>query len=61
MSSVAVLAYTAAGIDNLNQYYIAYFYWSAPLLALLVIAAGISQVLTFRAAGLLVAVALSAA
>ena len=55
VSSVAVLAYTAAGIDNLNQYYIAYFYWSAPLLALLVIAAGISQALTFRAAGLLVA------
>ncbi len=55
VSSVAVLAYAAAGIDNLNQYYIAYFYWSAPLLALLVIAAGISQALTFRAAGLLVA------
>ena len=55
VSSLAVLAYAAAGIDNLNQYYIAYFYWSAPMLALLVIVAGISQALTFRAAGLLVA------
>jgi hypothetical protein len=55
VSSLAVLAYAAAGIDNLNQYYIAYFYWSAPMLALLVIAVGISQALTFRAAGLLVA------
>jgi len=55
VSSLAVLAYAAAGIDNLNQYYIAYFYWSAPMLALLVIAVGISQALTFRTAGLLVA------
>ena len=55
VSSLAVLAYAAAGIDNLNQYYITYFYWSAPTLALLVIAVGISQALTFRAAGLLVA------
>jgi hypothetical protein len=48
VSSVAVGVYTAAGIDFLSQYYIAYFYWSAPLLALLAIAAGISQALPAR-------------
>jgi len=49
VSSVAVGMYAAAGIDFLQQYYIAYFYWSAPLLALLVIAVGISQALGARA------------
>ena len=49
VSTLAVAAYAAAGIDFLNQYYIAYFYWSAPMLALLVIAAGVSQALTARA------------
>ena len=48
VSSVAVGVYAAAGIDFLNQYYIAYFYWSAPLLALLAIAAGVSQALPAR-------------
>ncbi len=48
VSSVAVGLYAAAGIDFLNQYYIAYFYWSAPLLALLVIAVGVSQALGVR-------------
>ncbi|MGA2827974.1 MAG: hypothetical protein ABSF03_17880 [Streptosporangiaceae bacterium] len=48
VSSLAVGLYAAAGIDDLNQYYIAYFYWSAPLLALLVIAVGLSQALGAR-------------
>ncbi len=48
VSSVAVGVYAAAGIDFLDQYYIAYFYWSAPLLALLVIAVGVSQALPAR-------------
>ena len=48
VSSVAVGVYVAAGIDFLNQYYIAYFYWSAPLAALLAIAAGVSQALPAR-------------
>ena len=48
VSSVAVGVYAASGIDFLNQYYIAYFYWSAPLMALLAIAAGVSQALPAR-------------
>jgi hypothetical protein len=43
VSSLAIGIYAAVGIDFLNQYYIAYFYWSAPLLALLVIAVAVSQ------------------
>ena len=37
VSSLAFLLYAAAGIDNLTQYYIGYFYWSAPLVTVLVI------------------------
>jgi len=37
VSSLAFLFYTAAGIDNLSEYYIGYFYWSAPLITVLVI------------------------
>ncbi len=55
VSSLAVGVYAAAGIDFLYQYYIAYFYWSAPMLALLVIAVGVSQSLAFRAATALAA------
>ena len=38
LSTVAFLAYAAVGIDELNQYYIGYFYWSAPVIAILVLA-----------------------
>ena len=48
VSSAAVGLYAALGIDFLTQYYIAYFYWSAPLLALLVIAIAVSQALPIR-------------
>jgi hypothetical protein len=37
VSSLVFLFYAAAGIDNLTQYYIGYFYWSAPLVTVLVI------------------------
>jgi hypothetical protein len=37
VSSLAFLFYAAAGIDDLNAYYIGYFYWSAPLITVLVI------------------------
>jgi len=37
VSSLAFLLYAAVGIDNLNAYYIGYFYWSAPLVTVLVI------------------------
>ncbi|HEY1626359.1 MAG TPA: hypothetical protein VGG16_21450 [Streptosporangiaceae bacterium] len=38
VSTAGVIAYAAVGIDNLSQYYIAYFYWSAPLIAGLALA-----------------------
>ena len=37
VSSLAFLFYAAVGIDNLSEYYIGYFYWSAPLVTVLVI------------------------
>jgi len=37
VSSVAFLFYAAVGIDKLSEYYIGYFYWSAPLVTVLVI------------------------
>jgi hypothetical protein len=37
VSSLAFLFYAAAGIDKLTAYYIGYFYWSAPLVTVLVI------------------------
>jgi hypothetical protein len=37
VSSLAFLLYAAVGIDDLTEYYIGYFYWSAPLITLLVI------------------------
>jgi hypothetical protein len=38
VSTLAFACYAAVGIDSLSQYYIGYFYFSAPILALLVIA-----------------------
>ncbi len=61
VSSLVVGVYTAAGIDFLKQYYIAYFYWSAPLLTLLVIAVGISQALGARVGTALAAAGAAAA
>jgi hypothetical protein len=37
ISSLAFLLYASVGIDDLTQYYIGYFYWSAPLVTVLVI------------------------
>ena len=37
VSSLAFLFYAAVGIDDLGAYYIGYFYWSAPLITVLVI------------------------
>jgi hypothetical protein len=38
LSTLAFVAYTTVGIDALTDYYIGYFYWSAPVIAVLVIA-----------------------
>ena len=51
LSSLAFLAYTAIGIDDLTQYYIGYFYWSAPVITMLVIVVGVVEALPSAAAG----------
>jgi hypothetical protein len=61
VASVAVGVYTAVGIDTLDQYYIAYFYWAAPLLLVLVLAVGIIQALGARAGTVLAAAGAAAA
>lgn len=40
VSSLAFLFYAAVGIDDLTEYYIGYFYWSAPLVTVLVVVLG---------------------
>jgi hypothetical protein len=42
VSSLAFLFYAAVGIDKLTAYYIGYFYWSAPLVTVLVIVQAVS-------------------
>jgi len=48
LSSLAFLYYAATGIDNIQQHYIGYFYWSAPLIVLLVIVLGAVEALPPR-------------
>jgi len=43
VSTLAFFCYTALGIDNLAQPYIGYFYFSAPLITLLVIAVSLAE------------------
>jgi hypothetical protein len=50
VSSVLFFAYAAVGVDFLSDYYIGYFYWSAPLLAVLVIALAGTELLAGRIA-----------
>ncbi len=52
VSSLAFLLYAAAGIDDLTQYYIGYFYWSAPLVTVLVIALAAFEAIPSRAPAL---------
>lgn len=47
-STVAFLAYTAAGVDEVNQYYIGYFYWSAPVIMILVVLLAGTELLAAR-------------
>jgi hypothetical protein len=48
VASVLFVVYAAAGIDNLtrNGHYIGYFFWSAPLLTLVVAAVALAEALT---------------
>jgi hypothetical protein len=48
VSSVAFLVYAAVGIDDLRDYYIGYFYWSAPLVTVLVIVLAVLSAVPLR-------------
>ena len=43
LSSLAFLYYATTGIDVLSEHYVGYFYWSAPVITLLVIAVGVIE------------------
>jgi hypothetical protein len=45
LSSLVFLYYAVSGIDALSRYYEGYFYWSAPVITLLVIALGVVEAL----------------
>jgi len=51
LSTAAFAVYTAVGIDTLSQYYIGYFYWSAPVIVLLACALAALEALPSRAPG----------
>ncbi len=61
VSSLALLIYAAAGIDNLSEYYIGYFYWSAPLVTVLVIVLAVLEAVPRSGAAPATGVALLAA
>jgi hypothetical protein len=50
LSTLLFIAYAAVGVDEINEYYIGYFYWSAPLLLILVIALAVTDLLPAKAA-----------
>ena len=64
LSTVMFLAYAKDAADSLTNYYIGYFYWTAPLLAVLVIALTVTELVPGRVAavaGTCAAVAAAAA
>ena len=61
VSSLAFLVYAAVGIDKLSEYYIGYFYWSAPLVTVLVIVLAGLEAVPRRWAALSTGVAVLAA
>jgi hypothetical protein len=48
VSTGAFVLYTAIGIDDLTSHYIGYFYWSAPLIMVLIIVVGAVEALRLR-------------
>ncbi|MBV9381542.1 MAG: hypothetical protein JOY82_23555 [Streptosporangiaceae bacterium] len=61
VSSLAFVFYARTGIDTISSYYIGYFYWSAPVITLLVIAVGIVQRVPARLASVAAAAAAAGA
>jgi hypothetical protein len=56
VSTLAFLYYVATGIDDIASHYIGYFYWSAPVITLLVVVVGVVEAMPSRL-GALAAVA----
>jgi hypothetical protein len=48
VSTLAFVLYTAVGIDDVTSHYIGYFYWSAPLITVLIIVVGAVEALRMR-------------
>ena len=48
VSSLAFVYYAMTGIDDLSRHYEGYFYWSAPVITLLVIALGVIEAMPSR-------------
>ncbi len=61
ISSLAFLFYAAVGIDDLTEYYIGYFYWSAPLVTALVVVLVLAEAITGKTGTVLAAAAALAA
>ncbi len=61
VSSLAFLCYAAVGIDTLRDYYIGYFYWSAPLVLVLIVAVGAIEAVRAPAVGTALALAAAVA
>src|ERR1700733_2280493 len=62
LSTLLFIAYAAVGVDFLSDYYIGYFYWSAPVLVIMVIALAATELLPGQVAGVAaVAAAVAAA
>jgi hypothetical protein len=61
LSSLAFLYYAFTGIDEINQHYVGYFYWSGPVITLLVIVLGVVEALVPRPGAVVATVAAVAA
>ncbi len=59
VSTLAFLYYTATGIDDIKSHYIGYFYWSAPVILLLVVVAGVVEAMPSRLGALAALVAVA--
>jgi hypothetical protein len=61
LSTLLFIAYATVGVDDIHEYYIGYFYWSAPLLLVLVIALAVTDLLPAKAAAVVAVCAAVAA
>jgi hypothetical protein len=61
VSSLAFLYYAFTGIDEINQHYVGYFYWSGPVITLLVIVLGVVEAMAARPGAVVATVAAVAA